>query len=380
MTPVSKSCGLKGTQQVFYLQFNQVASCCRAHSDQLDTNKTITDYQQQWQHESQQLAQGVKLGGCKHCWESEDQGKISYRLQNNKNTDIQIELYISNLCNHMCSYCSPKYSSVWEESIQTHGVFQNISSTAKDNLTNTCPPADIDLWLEQIQHYINTCNDNSVSLKLLGGEPLMQQRNLEKLLSFNSNKIKTLMIHTNLNPPTDKFLRWILDNLSVNKLEITISLDASPDYNHIPRAGFNKTNFLSNLELLQNKNVNFVFNSVVSVLGLFDLENFIPWLNKNKFKGRFTKLYNPDCLDPKYVPAKFRKQILEKISHLSIDPIITEILQQPDNLVDLKLFEQYNYLTQYFERADIDPVQINNAIFDEYWTWLTEHVDKKFKQ
>ena len=377
MNPVSKSCELKSNQKVFYLQFNQVASCCRAHTDQLDTSKTIADYQQKWQQESQQLINGVELDGCQVCWVDERQGKISYRQQATDNTNV-IQLYLSNLCNHMCSYCSSKYSSLWEESIKTHGVFQNISLTANNNLKETPLPADINHWLKQIQNYINTCNDNSVSLTLLGGEPLMQQRNLEKLLNLNSNKIKKLQFHTNLNPPNNKFLIWILDNISVDKLKITISLDSSPEYNHVPRAGFNQTNFLSNLKLLQNKNIKFNFNSVISVLSIFDLESFINWRDVNNFNITFTKIYNPDCLDPQYVPLEFRERIWKKINHLPLESIITEILQQPDNIVDLKLFEQYNYLSQYFERTGIIPTQINNELFVEYWTWLTRFINEKF--
>ena len=280
----------------------------------------------------------------------------------------------------MCSYCSPKYSSLWEESIQTQGTFQNISSTAKNNLTVTQPVTDVAYWVEQIQDYIQTCDDDSVSLRLLGGEPLMQQRNLEKLLGLNSNKIKTLALHTNLNPPTNKFLTWMLDNIDIAKLKITISLDATPAYNHVPRAGFDQTRFLSNLELLQNKNVNFNFNSVLSVLSIFDLENFIAWQDCNNFKIDFTKLHNPDCLDPQYVPLKFRERIWQTIKHLNLDPVIVETLTQPDDLVDLKLFEQYNYLTQYFERSNIDPAQVNNALFVEYWTWLGNFVQERFKR
>jgi organic radical activating enzyme len=378
--PASKACSLKGNQKVFYLQINQVASCCRAHSDAVDNTRTVDSYIEQWQQESQKLVDGIELAGCEVCWRDEDQGKISYRQQFSLFDTNTIELYISNLCNHMCSYCSPKYSSLWEESIQTRGVFRNVSSTAKNNLIVNQTSADIGYWLEQIQDYICTCDDNSVSLRLLGGEPLMQQRNLEKLLSLNSNKIKTLALHTNLNPPTNKFLIWILDNIDIAKLKITISLDATPDYNHIPRAGFEQTRFRSNLALLQDKNVNFNFNSVVSVLSIFDLENFITWQARNNFKIVFTKLNNPDCLDPKYIPSKFRQEIWQKIGHLNLDPIIIETLTQPDDLVDLKLVEQYNYLTQYFERSNIDPGRVNNALFVEYWAWLGNFVQERFKR
>jgi hypothetical protein len=42
----------------------------------------------------------------------------------------------------------------------------------------------------------------------------------------------------------------------------------------------------------------------------------------------------------------------------------------PGNMVDLKLFEQYNYLKQYFDRTNVDYLQ--NTKFASYWNWLTE--------
>lgn len=376
---MSKACNLKSNQKVFYLQINQVASCSCARGSTIAPSDNIDLYIDRWNQEKQQLTDGIELADCQYCWKDERQGKISFRQKAEFTDTNLIELYISNLCNHMCSYCSPKYSSIWEESIKTHGIFQNISSTAKNNLIKTHSVADIDRWITQIENYIHTCDDNSVSLKLLGGEPLMQQRNLEKLLSFNSNKIKRLSVHTNLNPPTNKFLIWLLDNIDINKLNVIISLDASADYNHIPRAGFNKDRFSQNLELLTNNNIDFSFNAIISVLSVFDLENFITWGNNNNFKIAFNKLNNPDCLDPIYIPLKFREQIWKKISQLSIDPVIAEIFQQQNDINDLKLIEQYNYLTQYFNRTDIVVNQIDNDIFCEYWSWLTNFVDRKIK-
>jgi len=142
----------------------------------------------------------------------------------------------------------------------------------------------------------------------------------------------------------------------------------------------NGERFLLNLELLQDKNVKFNFLAVLSILSIFDLENFIVWRDNGDFKIEFFKLNNPDCLDPQYVPLKFRERIWQTIKHLNLDPVIVETLTQPDDLVDLKLFEQYNYLTQYFERSNIDPAQVNNALFVEYWTWLGNFVQERFKR
>jgi sulfatase maturation enzyme AslB (radical SAM superfamily) len=368
----SRSCLLKGRQQIFYLQTNKTSSCCRAHPIELDRSKTINDYLDIWGQESQQLDQGIQLDGCKHCWQAEDQGKISYRQHRSMPNDITlIELTMSNLCNHMCSYCSPKFSSLWEDSINTAGMFKNISITAKNNLQPMAIVNDQEYWVDQVQHHIASLPDNSVALKLLGGEPLMQQRNLEKLLSLNTGKIKVLLIQTNLNPPSNKFLLWVLDNFPKSKLKISISIDATPEYNHIVRAGFDRNRFLTNFELLKNYDIRYQITSVLSVLNIFDLPNF-KLFDQNI---EFFKINHPDCLDPVLVPLDIRQAILKNL--VCSDLSITDMLSVPAQTNPVRLLEQYNYLTQYFERAKIVVEDINNELFQTWWKWLTIEVGNR---
>ena len=375
---MSKSCKLKGNQKAFYLFQNRIASCCRAESENLDRSLSLPVYLQKWKAESLQLDAGIELPECNYCWAQEKDNKISYRLSANNDVNL-IELYISNLCNQMCSYCSPKFSSTWQESIDRFGTFQNISITSKTNLEITQQPTpDTEYWLDQIAQHIASCPDYSVIIKLLGGEPLMQQRNLEKLLTFSTQKIYKLNIHTNLNPPTDKFLKWLLKNFKSTNFDFTVSLDASPEYNQWPRALFDQTKFLNNLSLLEQYQMPVRFSAVVSVLSIFDLENFILWANNKKINILFQKLHNPLCLDPTLVPQEFRQQIWEKIKHINSSDIVKEILQQKNNVDNLRIFEQFNYLTQYFQRNQLDPTTSNNQLFVEYWVWLTKNCKTKY--
>jgi sulfatase maturation enzyme AslB (radical SAM superfamily) len=369
----SKSCALKGRQKVFYLQTNTVSSCCRAYPVELDRSRTVNDYLDLWTQESQQLDQGIQLDGCKHCWQAEGQHQISYRQQTSISDNITlVELYMSNLCNHMCSYCSPKFSSLWENSINNLGMFKNISTTAKNNLQPTVEiNNDSDYWISQVQDHIASLPDNSVALKLLGGEPLMQQRNLEKLLLLNTGKIKVLSMHTNLNPPSNKFLLWILDNFPKEKLKITISIDATPEYNHVIRSGFDRDRFLTNFKLLQDLGINYNITSVLSVLNIFDLVNF-ELFDQNI---EYFKINHPKCLDPGLVPRDTRQTILKNL--VNTNPIVVDVLNAPYQPNPVRLLEQYNYLTQYFERAKIVVEDINNELFQTWWKWLTTEVGNR---
>jgi sulfatase maturation enzyme AslB (radical SAM superfamily) len=209
----------------------------------------------------------------------------------------------------------------------------------------------------------------SVDLKLLGGEPLMQLRNLQKLVELAGDSINQLEINTNLNPPNNRFLNWLLDTVPTHKLKFSVSLDATPEYNHVPRAGFDPDKFKTNFKLLLDKNINFHLISVVSVLSVFDLPNFLKW--SKPYQVIFNKINNPDCLDPILLPKHILDQISSQFEQDS-PSVFQELYKSPQIKVDLKLFEQYNYLCQYFLRTNIDPTQISNRVFQQYWNWLIE--------
>lgn len=367
------ACALKGNQKVFFLDQGKSASCCRAYPESLPENINILTAH--WEQENQQLSQGIRVPGCEVCWKHEDQGLLSFRQLTPPKVSNTIEMTFSNLCNHMCSYCSPKFSSVWEESIATHGVFKNVSTSVRKNFDLVAgSPDEVAKWENEIIQYVVSRPLNSVDLKLLGGEPLMQFRNLEKLITMGRENINLLRIHTNLSPPTDKFLVWLLEHVAPEKLYFYLSIDATPEYNHVPRSGFDQEKFLNNLQLLKRSQIGFTITPVISILGIFDLPNFVRWAGQTKIV--FSKINNPDCLDPCWLPPHILEKIHEQFGEQPQPKIFQELYEKRKNPVDLKLFEQYNYLLQYFDRTGIEPIKIDNPIFQEYWDWIKQKVIK----
>jgi len=369
----SLACTLKGDQKIFNIHIDQTNSCCKAYPEKLSDHTSIKQLIDKWNSEKVQLEQGQELHGCEMCWKHEHKGILSHR-QHHGTIDHgnTINIMLSNACNQMCSYCSPQYSTTWQESIRTYGLFKKISRSTNQNLSlKKSHDIDEKFWIDEIKNYMATCEDNSIHLQLLGGEPLMQKSSLDKFLNLQNSKIRTLKIVTNLNPPDNKFLIWILNQYSNNKLFVEISLDASPDFNHIPRAGFDSKKFLDNLDLLKKYQIDFKFSPTVSALSIFDLPEFLQWNQKNNFPiPKFFRIHNPLTLDPVVVPFEFRSQILESTDPNLLPENVQKILTEPTPAVDLKLFEQYNYLEQYFARTGIDPDRITNDLFVQYWNWL----------
>jgi organic radical activating enzyme len=343
-----------------------VSSCCRAHPIDIE-NQSIDYYLDLWQQESKLLDQGIELPGCEHCWQAEHSGQVSYRQSMSTHNKNYVEIFASNLCNQMCSYCSPKYSSTWEDNIQQAGNFVNISQSAKHNLVPpTQPSGNQELWIEKIKKSL--CQE-PVHLKLLGGEPLMQKRNLQKLLELNHDNVLSLNINTNLNPPDNKFLKWVLETFPKEKLSFDISLDTVPAHNAIPRAGFDQHKFLENLRLLEQHNVSFMFLSVVSVLNIFNITEYQTWLRHHQYRAKFFRINNPDCLDPCYLPDEFKQPLMVD----AMPDTARQALEHCPKMVDLKQFEQYNYLSQYFQRTG---TKITDHRLAAYWDWLQQ----KFKK
>ncbi len=360
-------CNLKGAQKSFFIHLNQASSCCRSYPELLPAD--LSTLLNQWKLEHDQLSQGIAVQNCSVCWKQQAQGHTSFRQQYGHIDTNIIELWLSNSCNQMCSYCSPKFSSTWQQNIIDHGPFENISSTAKSNLDVPPTATDNQPWIGKIGEYLQSQPQNSVVLKLLGGEPLMQFRNLQKLISLAEGSMSQLLITTNLNPPNRRFLYWLLNNVPQHRLMFDISLDSTPAYNHVPRAGFDKDRFEFNLKLLQEKNIPFKILSVISVLSVFDLPRFVNW--SSPYQVVFSNVNNPDCLDPALLPNHILDQIADQFEQ-EPPTIFQELYDKSQSLVDLKLFEQYNYLCQYFSRTGINTKQIDNPLFQQYWTWLEE--------
>lgn len=363
------ACSLKGVYQVFLLNQSKATSCCRATPTSIN-HITLAELTNTWQHEAQLLAQGQKLPGCQVCWDKENQGITSYRQQHSLVQDTHIEIDLSNLCNHMCAYCSPKFSSKWQQSIQQHGEFVNISKTAKHNLAIVDQNTDYSAWLSQIEKHVADHPPDSVVLNLIGGEPLMQHHSLGNAVNMMMPAVKQLVITTNLNPPNSKFLDQLLDTWPVEKLAFNISIDTIPEFNHVPRSGFDQHRFQSNFDKLVSRGITHKFLCTVSILNVFDLPSFLHWQPNNVV---WQQLNNPSCLDINIVPDQYRTALLDSL--LNVEPLwIREALAQPVEAIDLKLQEQYNYLTQYFSRTNTTVP--DNMKFAQYWAWLQQRFSK----
>lgn len=361
----SLSCGIKGRQQVIYLNQNRIASCCKAYPVTLDGD--FQSMQVRWLEESRALEQGVRLPDCGYCWKEEDLGRTSYRMTFPAHTGLRIELVAENLCNHMCSYCNPKFSSMWQQSVSKFGSIKNVFASDVQNLmspeTQQHDPTQI---LQQIKDFI-LVSDEPVTLVLLGGEPLMQNRALAAFVDFDLIDKVTLEIITNLNPPSSRFLENLLDRFKdrPDHLRFSISIDATPAFNHVVRHGFDQERFYRCLDLVNRYGCSKTVLATTSVLSIMDLPEYIKWLTEVDLSAKFMPLNNPRSLQVANAPLIIRQDILSKLDHPPA--FLSEQLSLPD-VSKVDRHSCYQYLNQYFVRTGLDTNQITNKNFRRFWT------------
>lgn len=370
----SLACNLKGQQQVIYFREARAASCCRAYPQTMTQH--FSGLQQIWQQEREQLEQGHRVASCEICWRAEDLGQTSYRQQFPGAFDLRIELNMDNLCNHMCSYCGPRFSSRWQQDLAEHGPYRQIPASDQTHMLPVAQAAThAESFLMQLREWLQSCQ-RPVTLALLGGEPLMQIESLDRLFDLDLGAHVRFEIITNLNPPSTRFLERILDRWQdrTDHLRFLISLDATPGFNHVVRHGFDADRFYRCLDLVQRSGCDRSIISVISALNVLDLPHYLPWLERQGLEADFFSLNNPRSLQPANVARSLREQIRQSLPQAR--DLVHEQLALPDTS-DLDRFACYHYLIQYFDRTGQRPGAIDHALFQQFWQDLSQYSRSK---
>ena len=201
--------------------------CCRFRTDAEfgQASNVHMDFRHSpaWDNIRQRMLDGTKLPECKQCYDDEASGKSSTRLLDTR-THIKIhkelpttttpnkirflELAFSNLCNLACVSCSAWFSSTWATEDYKRGrLWHQIPKVLVEH------NSDVDkLDLSSLE-----------VLKMIGGEPLMDQKRFIELLErIDLSKIK-LLISTNGTVLPNAKLKSLIDQC--NELVLDVSID-----------------------------------------------------------------------------------------------------------------------------------------------------------
>jgi organic radical activating enzyme len=144
---------------------------------------------------------------CSYCWNMEDLGKLSDRhyrsgepwaavdFEKIKNStgdeeDVipsYVEVNFNNACNLKCSYCSPQFSSSWQQEVDRHGAFPTlVPHNAPEHFSGSrrpIPARDHNPYVEAFWAWWPTLYPELRHFRMTGGEPLMD-RNTYRVFDY----------------------------------------------------------------------------------------------------------------------------------------------------------------------------------------------------
>jgi organic radical activating enzyme len=135
---------------------------------------------------------------CSYCWAMEDNGKLSDRhyrsgeswaakdfdiiVNSNGEEDVvpsYVEVNFNHACNLACSYCSPQFSSTWQQEVDSHGGYP--TSTVHNDPSHfrgrnrPIPVREYNPYVEAFWEWWPTLYPELQHFRMTGGEPMLDK-------------------------------------------------------------------------------------------------------------------------------------------------------------------------------------------------------------
>ena len=144
------------------------------------------------------MLNGERPQECSYCWAMEDNGKLSDRhyrsgepwaakdfgkiVSGEWDDDIipsYVEVNFNHVCNLACSYCSPQFSSTWQQEVESHGGYPT-STTHNDpshfvGRNRPIPVRESNPYVDAFWDWWPTLYPELEHFRMTGGEPLLDK-------------------------------------------------------------------------------------------------------------------------------------------------------------------------------------------------------------
>jgi MoaA/NifB/PqqE/SkfB family radical SAM enzyme len=291
--------------------------CCRyEHLTDLDTvvGKADPRYSKHWVKLRDDMLAGKLIDGCKSCYQDEKNGLISMRQSSLDdyfipiNREIQpleqLEIALSNLCNLACAHCSNYFSTKWYSEdvkagrIKKAGVIENEFSFDQWDLSNL------------------------TELKIIGGEPFMEQKRFIELLKKLNLPNITLQICTNGTIMPNDELKLLIE--SCKTVYLCVSLDGVGSTNDWYRWPSKFSDVVDNMKIYESwwgehENILPIVHHVVNAINIFELEDFVKFMTNDfpAWRVEWDWIRWPQWQELSVLPADVKNVLIYKFEWLS---------------------------------------------------------------
>ena len=278
-----------------------------------------------WQQLREDMLAGKSIDGCKSCYQDEANGLESMRQFSLKefipiNNQVQplekLEVALSNLCNLACAHCSSYFSTKWYSEdvragrIKKTGVIENNFS--------------FDHWdLSKL-----------TELKIIGGEPFMEQKRFISLLkNLNLSNI-SLQICTNGTMLPNNELKLLIE--SCKNVYLCVSLDGLGTTNDWYRWPGKSTEVIDNMKTYESwwseyKNVFPIVHHVVNAINIFEIEDFVKFMSTDfpKWRIEWDWIRWPHWQELSVLPMTVKLDLITKFKNLDLSYVEHELRSNP---------------------------------------------------
>ena len=320
--------------------------CCAFRWNEIPNDFTINYKNLFYEHPfmnkiREDLKQDKPVAGCSECYNAEQLTGNSMRTEYLKKRSLgfsstppaeptltYIDLALSNVCNNRCRMCGPDLSTNWYADTKALGKqiprgLINLNTNLFDN---------IDL-------------SKLTFIKMIGGEPLMEQEKFVAVLERCDLSNLSILIATNSTVrPNEKLLSLLSKCKQVNW---NLSIDSYGPLNNFLRKGSKWEQVAENLDWFVKTFPKKV--KVVGVVSIYNANNFYELANyvKDKCDIGFNIVDGVDWMMPKNLPEDVKSKLKDKLlglKHPFTPRVIDAINQQGDLSVFVRNDKKLNTL------------------------------------
>jgi len=282
---------------------------------------------------------GNKPKGCQQCWDTEDSGLKSKRLQDNERfqhlfdrigNDIlppaYYDLKLGTICNIKCRICSSFSSFKWaDDEKKLYGEVLNPNLQSFWVQDNSPVWKDLESVIEHMEY-----------LDFTGGEPFLIKRHVQLLEKcVEQGYAKNISIHYNTNgtiKPTKKMLdiwkhfKWV---------EVMFSIDGIGDHFNYQRHPADWKVAEENFNFV--KGHDYIHTSVCHTVNIFNvlyLDRFKKWFNKQSLpqdRLYLNMLHGPSHYNIKCLPLRAKEHVKK---YLNDDGILEFMMSEQLDSID----------------------------------------------
>lgn len=373
-----------------------VSPCCLNIKDIPNVNLLSDNIEDAWNSSfmeslRESFKNNEKPESCERCWNVENTGGVSKRMEDNKKFEnyfhriwnnnaeypIYLDLKLGNICNLKCRICNSKNSSLWlKDELEGYGNL-NVDDMSNEKINKIkiehshnrrWPEKNDEFWLflHKIMPYLE-------HIDFSGGEPFLIKHQFDFIQScIDKGYSKNITLHYNTNGtkfPSDYYklwenFKWVVIMLSIDGIE--------ERFNYIRYPG-NWKNVYENIQKFKEidmKNYSLPVCHTVSNLNIYYLDEFIEWIEKENLEVFLNILHGPKWYNIKYLPYNVKEKIYKKLfkkanQRNDVDKILSFMMDESNININNKDY----YFNMFFEKTFLKDKKQNQNFkntFSEY--------------